>query len=378
MYISKETAQEIVEEISREIGENINLMDETGRIIASVDGTRIDTIHEGAKKIIREGLEELYITQDMETKTTRKGINLPIIVDHQIVGVVGITGERNQVYGYGNIVRRMTEILISDSIQKDAKHFERRQKYHLLEEWINQSKDAYSHDFIRRAKQHQIDLNLAYRIMIITFADHEALSDTLEGQRRLEQMEASIRHEADRQGIYYIRYPSRQICIMSYRSNTKMELFAKTLRTKILEKYQNTLVIGYDGSEKKHYGIKRSVEEAEKALAQANISGNWLQGYDALGVELFLGEISRQTMKRYLEKLFKKTEEEQLKEYMKLIEVYFLWNGSLQKMAQELYIHKNTVQYKLNKLTQMTGADIRKPAQAAVFYMALSFYRLLF
>lgn len=377
MFISKETAQEIVEEISREIGENINLMDESGRIIASVDEKRIDTIHEGAKKIVRDGLDELYVTREMETETTKMGINLPIIVEHQIVGVVGITGERNQVYGYGNIVRRMTEILISDRLQKDAKHYERRLKYHLLEEWINQSTESYSHDFIRRARQHKIDLNLAYRIMIITFASHEALSDTTEGQRRLEQMEASIRHEADRQGVYYIRYPSRQICIMSYRSNNKMEEFAKKVRNMILEKYQSDLVMGYDGSEKKHYGIKRSLEEAEKALSQANIAQNWLQGYDALGVELFLGEISRQTMKRYLEKLFKKTEEEKLKEYMKLIDVYFLCNGSLQKMSRELYIHKNTVQYKLNKMAQLTGADIRNPSQTAVFYMARSFYRLL-
>ena len=46
MYISRETAQEIVEEIGREIGEHINLMDERGYIIASTDAARIGNLHE--------------------------------------------------------------------------------------------------------------------------------------------------------------------------------------------------------------------------------------------------------------------------------------------------------------------------------------------
>lgn len=47
MYISRETAQEIVEEIGGEIGAHINLMDERGYIIASTDASRIGNLHEG-------------------------------------------------------------------------------------------------------------------------------------------------------------------------------------------------------------------------------------------------------------------------------------------------------------------------------------------
>ena len=102
--ITKETAQEIVEEIGREIGAHINLMDEHGKIIASTDASRIGNPHEGAKKIIQEGLGELYITREMENATTKQGINLPLVVDGKMTGVVGITGDREKVYGYGNII----------------------------------------------------------------------------------------------------------------------------------------------------------------------------------------------------------------------------------------------------------------------------------
>lgn len=151
MYISRETAQEIVEEIGGEIGAHINLMDERGYIIASTDASRIGNLHEGARRIIQNHLPELYITREMENAMTKKGINLPLVVDENVVGVVGITGDREKVYGYGNIVRRMTEILIADSIQKDAKRYERRQRYYLLEEWLDNPGISRNMDFQKRA-----------------------------------------------------------------------------------------------------------------------------------------------------------------------------------------------------------------------------------
>ena len=45
MYMSRETAQESVEEIGGAIGAHINLMDERGYIIASTDASRIGNLH---------------------------------------------------------------------------------------------------------------------------------------------------------------------------------------------------------------------------------------------------------------------------------------------------------------------------------------------
>lgn len=311
MYISRETAQEIVEEIGGEIGAHINLMDERGCIIASTDAARIGNLHEGARRIIQEHLPELYITKEMENAMTRKGINLPLVVDGNVVGVVGITGDREKVYGYGNIVRRMTEILIADSIQKDARRYERRQRYYLLEEWLETPGIARSVDFQKRAAGMGIDVTKPYRVMILRFTEYQELSDTFEGQHLLEQMEATIRHEA------------------------------------------------------------------EKAAAQALASGSGIVGYDELDVELFLHEISYNTMEDYVHKLFGDVDRERLEEYMKLTEMYFSCEGSIARMAEKLFIHKNTVQYKLNKLAEVTGKDLRHPSETAVFYMAWKFFQCM-
>ena len=64
MKISKRSAQQIVEEIGKLVKQNINLMDETGRIIASNDHARIGNFHTGAYRIIQNHLSEYYITPE--------------------------------------------------------------------------------------------------------------------------------------------------------------------------------------------------------------------------------------------------------------------------------------------------------------------------
>jgi carbohydrate diacid regulator len=51
--------------------------------------------------------------------------------------------------------------------------------------------------------------------------------------------------------------------------------------------------------------------------------------------------------------------EDELKEFDTIIKVYGENNGSITKSADKLYIHKNTFQYKLNKLAKLTGYNPR-------------------
>ena len=114
MQLSRRSAQQIVEQIGKLVRQNINLMDESGHIIASTDPKRIGSFHQGAYRIISERLPELYITPEMETPSVRQGINLPLEVKGKVVGVIGITGGYQEVFSYGQIVKKMTEILIAE------------------------------------------------------------------------------------------------------------------------------------------------------------------------------------------------------------------------------------------------------------------------
>ena len=91
MFVSKETAQAIVEEMKAATGHDINLMDDQGVILASTDPKRVGEEHGGAKRLLSQGLQRLVVYDD-EEPGTRKGVNLPVYMEGTPVGVIGITG----------------------------------------------------------------------------------------------------------------------------------------------------------------------------------------------------------------------------------------------------------------------------------------------
>lgn len=378
MFISKNAAQSIVEEIGNEIHEHINMMDGKGAIIASTNPERIGQIHEGARRVITEKLSELYITEEMETETTKKGINLPLIVRNEIVGVVGITGDKEQVYRYGNIVRRMTEIMVADSLSKDAKRYDRRMKYRFMEEWISKPGTSHSRNFIERGRNLGIDVEKAYRAMVLHFPDYQKLTDTVDGQKLLDEMESSVRHEMERHHILYLREPPKQICLIPLCSDGEMKKIAIQIAQLIEKKYARKIIAGFDSQKGNKYEVRQCCLEAEKAAEHALFREEPYFYYDNLNIELFVNEISDSTMQEYLNKVFSGISDEKMGEYMTLIECYFTFEGSVGKMAEAMYMHKNTLQYKLKKLTEVTGKDIRLPSNVSVFYMAMTFYHHLY
>ena len=51
--------------------------------------------------------------------------------------------------------------------------------------------------------------------------------------------------------------------------------------------------------------------------------------------------------------------------------------GSTSTAAQHLYVHRNTVRYRLDRFQELTGCDLAKPADAAHAYVALECARIL-
>ncbi len=375
MYISNRVAQSIVDEIGEEINEHVNLMDNQGKIIASTDESRIGNLHEGARRIIEEKLPELYITSEMATRTTRKGTNLPVIVGGEIVGVVGITGERERVVPYGNIVRKITEIMIEDSLRRDAKRYDQRMKNRFIEEWFQLSPQSYSRRFIARGKNLQIDITRSYRVVVFHFEDYQSLLDTLEGQKLIEEMEATVRRRMALEDGPYLREPDNQFCLYPHCDTVTLKEKVESLIETIQAEFNQVMVAGLDGNSGDKSNIHQARIEAEKALSMGILSREKVTCYDELDIELFLEEISKETMETYLEKFLSQIPKVKWAENMRIIENYFKYEGSLAKMSESLFMHKNTLQYKLKRLAEYTGKDIRKLSHAPAYYMALLFYK---
>lgn len=136
MYISQQDAQSIVDEMKACIHRDINIIDENGVILASTNPVRQGQLHQGALRIIRENLPSLIIGEDNLKEGVQQGINLPIVLDGRIEGVIGITGDPNVVSAFGDVIKRMTEIMMESSRQWEQMKLTERAKGLFVENWL--------------------------------------------------------------------------------------------------------------------------------------------------------------------------------------------------------------------------------------------------
>ena len=111
--ITDELAQQIVDSARAVVGWNINFIDRHGRIMASTDSGRIGTYHKAGHVAARTGQVQTVQEDRLEDGVSR-GVNYPIIMDHQVLGVIGITGDPAVVGQYGFLLTKICEVFLKE------------------------------------------------------------------------------------------------------------------------------------------------------------------------------------------------------------------------------------------------------------------------
>src|SRR4051794_15020065 len=112
-------AQRVVDQVRPRLTHGINVMDHTGRIIGSVDSTRIGSVHDGAVRAISECRTVVIDTAD-DAAGVKPGVNIPLLLDGAVIGVVGVTGDPAEVEPIGAVIALTVELLVNDERQRDS------------------------------------------------------------------------------------------------------------------------------------------------------------------------------------------------------------------------------------------------------------------
>ena len=117
--IRPEMAKRLIDQITGYTDYNINIMDESGVIIASRDPGRVGTYHEAADRIIR-GKDEIVVIEDDKTYPgVKPGINMAIMVDGKKEGVVGVTGSPDTIREVAMVTRLAIEAMLKYEKQQE-------------------------------------------------------------------------------------------------------------------------------------------------------------------------------------------------------------------------------------------------------------------
>jgi carbohydrate diacid regulator len=113
MIITAELAQRIVDRIMPIVQQNVNIMNSSGMIIGSGQKDRINTCHKGAEDVAASGEELEIYPHDLERYPgTLPGLNWPIVLGTQTVGVVGVSGHPDTVRNTAKLVKMVTELIL--------------------------------------------------------------------------------------------------------------------------------------------------------------------------------------------------------------------------------------------------------------------------
>ncbi len=371
MNISKRIANQIVKELEDVIGQKVNLIDEFGYILASTDTERIGDFHEGAEKVIKNKLDFLIIKDNDELAGSKKGINLPIVLGHDIVGVIGITGEKEEVERLGQVIKKMTEILILTEFDKNKKNTNIMIRERFIEEWLMNDALNKKPQIFKRGTYLGYNMQIARRVLIIEIGETHTQIHTEKIQEQFEQLNKMLRRIIKGKRDYiFSKTISQSICLIPKYDDTYTREFAQELVNAVKAEFNFSICIGIDSF--KSDNIHTSYIQAQKALFSSKNSSQYnIRLYSDLTFEILLEDISLGLQIEYIKKIFPRYPHEDIDEEIDLLEKYYIYEGSLSKTAKVLFIHPNTLQYKLRKIKEETGYDPRSLSDSAYFIMAI-------
>ena len=377
MKISATLAQNIIDGLASVLQQQLNVFDENGIIIASTSPERIGNFHGGAARLLREGLSQLVVHWDGEYEGALRGCNYSLDIDGEIIGAIGITGESEEVDRYGKIIKRMTEIQLAESDAQEKKKLADRIRDRFLDDWILTDINVSEPDFLRRAEIQRVNLRVRRRVIVFQLRSLHSYRDTPNGQKLIDTINRSLRQmTGDIPDAVFSKTPSQMICLLPFMEDSRLAAFIGNAFSAIEEQFGEELIAGADSL--KDYGavsMHEAYEKASRALSSCEQSGQRVLFYDSASYELIVSEISDKTKESLVHKVFASASPAEIEELSTLILALYKNNGSIKQTAAQLFLHKNTVQYKLNRITENTGLNPRQWLYIPLFYLAILFHR---
>lgn len=377
MFIAEETAGAIVSEMKSVTGRDINLMDDSGIILASTDPKRVGQRHAGAEQLLRQGLERLVVRRDDPAAGTRRGVNLPIHMGGRTVGVIGITGEPEQVEPLGSVIKRMTEILLREARRQEQEALLEGARQCFIENWLF-SDQVNPGDLELRGRLLGIDTTQPWTVVILEVTAPEQAADTPEDLREMRNARFLKRIQP------YLREEEGALCavvnqriLLMYHSRGRHALLSSVdrLRTELASAFSAQICGGVSAQGRRGIEVRRCYQEARTACLAAR-SGGGILFYNQVSLEFLARSIPPAIREDLFRQVFGGCPQKEQEELLETVRLYFQCDGQVDRMARVLYVHKNTCHYRLQKLKEKTGYSVHNPRESVLLCLCSLFARL--
>ncbi|NEG95454.1 sugar diacid recognition [Bifidobacterium sp. SMB2] len=391
MNIDSRIAQTIVENLKNIIRHDINFFSPDGVMIASTDPARIGSRHDAARLAATERCT-IAVDADNQFEGARHGINAPVMLGDDVAAVIGITGERAEVEPFGEVIRKMTEILIRENMDQITRFDRRMMAANLIGLLSAKDHDRGLVEYL--ATTLGLDMKAPHRMAVGRCtqqdADHSGRDDIYD---------ILARHLSDRENtVFAVSAQGFQLLLGERADKGNADGDGNGGHADGAESSDD--VTTPDDGQSPHdtlEAIRRDIEQAldrpisidigERAptadrcwlsYSQARTTVDWLRftgqarvaDYDSIGLGIVASAVDRDAAQRFVAQVFAGLSERDIDRFRTTFEVYTRHNGSINRAADELFMHKNTLQNHLNNMAKRTGYNPRDLADHDTLAMA--------
>lgn len=347
--ISNQILQNTIDGIRGITKNDLCVMDTEGNVLAATSEDFLGFVEDGQN----------FVQSPADSQVLNGCQFFKIYDESQLEYVVVIRGDSEEVYTIGKIiVFQIQSLLVAYKERYDKDNFI---KNLLLDNLLMV-------DIFNRAKKLHIEMNVR-RVVFIIETNKEKDSGALETVRSMFAAQTKDFITAvDEKNIILVKEISEKEKVEDLEKTA--EVIVDMLNTEAMSKVH----VAFGTIVKDLKEVSRSYKEAKMALDVGKIfySDKHVIAYSNLGIGRLIYQLPMPLCKMFIKEIFAdKTPDEFDEETLTTINKFFENSLNVSETSRQLYIHRNTLVYRLDKLQKSTGLDLRIFDDAITFKIAL-------
>jgi carbohydrate diacid regulator len=397
--LNKRNCQIIAETASSIIGYSVLLTGNDGIVLGSSEEERVGTLHEASLEVIRSGCQVFHNEQQAKKlQGTRPGTTIPVIINDQVVGTIGITGHPEQISKYGTLIKKLAEVFLKDQLEMESARLLEQSRQNLLRELLTYAPNtAEERVVLNHGRVLGYDLLLPRAAVVIEVAKGDAnekdsndLSTNNYNNFIFHVQEYSIIKQAfNHQHDLCVELGNNRYLVFAYLATESRRYDHSEWIPWLTERCESLVSrfiksglaawVGIGDKAETVQGLRNSYHDANQAMHILKCkSESGVQYINDVYMEQLILSIPEQVCKRVYEGTIEGLNS--LKNGDELIDMVICWcenKFNLSQTARSLNIHKNTLIYRFSKFKEITGFDLNDFKNAIALYIVITRHKRL-
>ncbi len=337
--------------------------------VMDVEGKIVSTTFEEAKKYERAVIS--FVDSQADGQEVQGVQFLKVFDDNQLEFIVLVKGDSEDVYMIGKVtVFQIQNLIVAYKERYDKDNFI---KNLLLDNLLLV-------DIYNRAKKLHIETNVRRGVFLIETQGDKDDSDKAD-PNALEIVRSLF---ATRSKDFITAVDEKNIIVVKELKTSEgyddLDKIARMILDMLNTEAMTNVHVAYGTIVDDIKEVSRAYKEAKMALDVGNIfySDKSVVAYNNLGIGRLIYQLPVQLCNMFIKESFAgQTLEDFDEETLSTIAKFFEYSLNVSETARQLYIHRNTLVYRLDKLQKTTGLDLRVLEDAITFKIALMVSRYM-